>query len=293
MKNINQTTDFSVFLNGRTLPKYCLYGSIYRTVYYCADTTIQADGGIRLYVLRSGGKTCAPHWERVSTRDGYGAIFLEIMRYVKSDAYINKPVEFCTHKTNVRQKNRRQDLARKAQERRENRRMLIDAGAPKERRTQSATCSLLPTYSQSAVDGKLYSAMKYEDRYTELMPNYVGDDASIAPERHRLDKPFFENGQNTAGELQFMPKRDGMNTCFKNYRPEDTRTKVAGYVPKSGTLQRCRFEKVLNALNNRLVNDEVLYYFANASYYPDELAKLLKNKYKMTPEQFRHYIGVR
>ena len=280
MKAISQTKDFSVCFHNRIIPKYSLYGNIYNTLFFCIDTHI-INGGykITVWVDKKGGRNIPPHWENTHTSQGYGAIFLRIRQFMSSAEYIDKPVEFCAHKTYAKERAYQKNLAQRIKKAREEERDLASV-LPKERKTQIRTHSLLPTYSQSAVDGRGYS-LDWEENYVPVALTYVGDDASINQCMHRNDKPFFENGQNTAGELAFIPKRNGMKTSFKDYRPEDNRPRITGYVPKDGTLQSARIEKILAG-----DIEELRYHIVNSQKINSKVLKMVEDKWG-TLEEFR------
>lgn len=292
MRPISQAKDFSVCLHGYTLPKYSLYGNIYGTTWYCTNFTPEKINGrdiFRIYVFCPSKKDPGRgSWQVTYTDDckSGGAIYCYIRDFIKSAEFISAKPEKCAHKTARRQELKQaieraeRDVQRiKMREAREWQRDNM-VYAPRAKRPQGATGTYLPTYSQSAVDGRGYS-LDWEEHYIPASKLYVGDDPTINPTLHRSDKPFFENGQNTAGELAFMVKRDGMKTSFKNYRPEDNRPKVTGYVPKDGTLQAARIDRILAG-----DIEELKYHVANVQKINSKVLKMVEDKWG-TLEEFR------
>ncbi len=279
MKPVAQTKDFCTCLHGYTLPKYSIYGNVYGTTYYCTDflTPVKINGRdvYHVHIFCPAKKNPGRgSWQVTYTDDckNGGAIFVHIRDFVKSADFIAEKPIFCQHRVAKAQELERaaekatRDIKRSREKAarewwRDN---MMDA--PRMKRPQGATGTYLPTYSQSAVDGMGYS-LDYEYNYHEYVG--FGDDPTINPALHRSDKPFFENGQNTSGELAFMVKRDGMKTCFKDYRPEKKKPNAVKSAKENSTLNKVKVERALSS------QEELYYYLANSSEYSKEVCEEL------------------
>lgn len=283
MKPVSQTKDFCTCFYGYTLPMYSIFGNVYGTLYYCTDflKPVQDRCNRTIYKIhvfcQSKKDPRRGYWTitDTATHKNGGAIFVRIRDFMKTPEFIAENPVRCEHR--VFKAQQLEVAAERAERELAKKRILRDrellADAPRMKRPQGATGTYLPTYSQGAVDGKGYN-LKYEENWHELSPCYVGDDPTVNSQLHRKDKPFFENGQNTSGEIAFIVKRDGMKTSFKNYRPEDNRPKVTGYVPKDGTLQSARIEKILAG-----DIEELRYYVVNAQKINSKVRKMVEEKY--------------
>lgn len=231
MKPIAQSNDFSVCLKGYTLPKYSIYGNVYGTLYYCTDFCTKAVNGKTVYMIHvycpNRKNPNRGSWKLCDTLK-YGAIFQYMDRFIKSDAFIDKPVEKCEHRTHnkaVMKKaaERAERDHRRAQERarrewyEEN---MMDA--PKERRPQVLNRRGMPT--GGSIDYEYTSGLD--------ISGYVGVDG--VKYREKYNAPMrFEMGQTTSGDFSAVcpytrsgfETKDGMKTRFDKYRPENNRPK--------------------------------------------------------------------
>jgi len=205
MRPIKQTRNFSVCLNKRTLPKNALYGNVYGTTWYCIDFKP------RHYYSSKGRKSYynihiwddskkRPCWTKSDTRS-YPAIFVRIRDFINSDEFVDAEVIDCYHYNRAMKESERRTISAQIkaahEEERKNREFLRDAGAPVEKRAQTAF--MYKPGSQARVDGMGYNYAHYELTSGLDIDGYVGFDGIIAREVTGYIQPF-EQGQHTCGD---------------------------------------------------------------------------------------------
>ena len=205
MKPIKQTRNFSVCLYKRTLPKNALYGSVYKTVWYCTDFKSRnertASGKIRQFYKIVIYDDNNKQWVKTDTRK-YPAIFVRIRDFMKTAEFINEEVVYCYHYNRAVKESAQREIAAQIkaahQKERENREFLRDAGAPVEKRAQTAF--MYKPGSQARVDGMGYNCAHYELTSGLDIDGYNGFDGITAREVSGYVQ-WFEQGQNTCGDL--------------------------------------------------------------------------------------------
>lgn len=105
MKPIAQTKNFCTCLYGYTLPKFCLYGNIYGTMWYCTEylTPVKINGRdvYRIHIFRPSKKDPQRgSWSvcSTSTAKNGGAIYVRIRDFVKTQEFIAEKPVFCEHR---------------------------------------------------------------------------------------------------------------------------------------------------------------------------------------------------
>lgn len=228
MKPVAQSKGFSVCLKGWTIPKYSLYGSVYGTLYVCLNARQENAGGYNILVWHNATEKKPGRWVQAHTKQGYGAIYCRIRDFVNSADFIAEKVIFChsQNRDQIREQAERAEAyvnRARAKARREWERDAMCA-APRNKLTAS-----VPIYRCKPQGGSL----DYEYKSGINLDGYIGIPA--VEKRIDLDKPFFEQGQNTAGDGDgaysrdaFAVKRDGMKTRFADYHGQKVERPVVG-----------------------------------------------------------------
>lgn len=232
MKPINQTQDFCVCLHGYTLPKYSLYGNVYGVTWYTDDIRTRKKHGKNVYIIHvfcpAADSTKKGSWQKTDTlscQNG-SAIYVRIRDFIASDAYIDKTPVKCEHKQKIA---KQAENAIKALERK-------DAIIAEKQRKED-------------LQGAPY-LRKVNNNFTPDNRTYY--ELAVKLGKNVNDFPFCGDGEMR------HDTRDRMIMSFKDYRPEDERPMVAGYAPKSGTLQNARIDRILSG-----DKEELIYYLCN------------------------------
>lgn len=223
MKPCRQTKDFSVFLEGLTLPSGVLYGNVSgQTYYYRPD-----ERSLTIY------DRYKKKW-RFAKPDKHQKIMHYVHAFMRSAEYdASIRVRFCQFKQEQRDKDFRAAVRVMAKREKDAERFTRELLPFERKANYNFTPFAGSCYSQRAIDGKMYlpndayensAVMDDNGQYIpvgkqDANPFPVFDmlhddernmtDACIANRRSNFNKPF-EKGQNTCGPLQYMSARDGM-----------------------------------------------------------------------------------
>ena len=223
MKPCRQTKDFSVFLEGLTLPSGVIYGNVSGQTYYFRPDERS------LTIFDKYKKK----W-RFAKCDKYPKIMHYVHAFMRSAEYdASIRVRFCQFKQEQRDKDFRAAVRVMAKREKDAERFTRELLPFERKANYHFTPFAGSCYSQRAIDGKMYlpndayensAIMNEEGQYIpvgkqDANPFPVFDmlhddernmtDACIANRRSNFNKPF-EKGQNTCGPLQYIPARDGM-----------------------------------------------------------------------------------